>query len=106
MKATVSQRPFPVTIICSIGFLFLLFSLPMCTVDYLLDNFYAEFTSLVTLGCLIGLWKMKKLALYIYFCVFLVNQFMIVSLGHWSFNSLFIPLIIIATTSVYHNKMN
>lgn len=106
MKATAAQRPFPITIICTIGFLFLLFSLPLWNVDYFLDNFYAEFTALVTLGCLIGLWKMKKLALYIYFSVFIVNQLVAVSLGHWSVNSVFIPLIVIATTSIYHKQMN
>lgn len=107
MKAAVPQRPFPVTVICSIGFLFLLLSLlPICNVSYFIGASYAQFTALVTLGCLIGLWKMQKLALYIYFCVFSVNQLVLIFLGHWNFNSLFIPLIIIAITSIYHHKMN
>jgi hypothetical protein len=104
--ATNSERPFPITLICSIGLVFLLLSLPIFNDRHFLDNSYNGFTTVVTLGCLIGFWKMKRLALYIYFSVFIVNQFVALFLGHWNLQSIFIPIIIISITSIYHNKMN
>ncbi|MEO5776694.1 MAG: hypothetical protein ABIQ27_07295 [Flavobacterium sp.] len=104
--AATSERPFPITIICGIGFLFLLFSFHISNSNYFLDDSYAGFTSIVTLASLIGIWSMKKLALYIYFSVFIVNQFVALFLGHWSLQSIFIPIVIIGVASLYHNKMN
>lgn len=104
MKAvSTSGRPIPITVICAVGFLFLLYSL--ANVNDFLDSF-VEFSSIVTLASLIGIWKMKKLALYIYSSVFMVNQFVAVYLEHWVVQSTFVPLAIIGITAFYHNKMN
>jgi hypothetical protein len=107
MKAATNfERPFPITLICSLGVLFVLLSLPIFNDRHFLDDSYTEFTSIVTLACLIGLWKMKRLAIYIYFSVFIVNQFVALFLGHWNLQSIFIPILIIGIASLYHNKMN
>lgn len=105
MKALVtSGRPLPISLICAIGLLFLLCS--FINVNYFLDDPFIQFSSIVTLASLIGIWKMKKLALYIYSIVFAVNQFVSIYLDNWVLNSTFIPLGIIGITLFYHNKMN
>lgn len=102
--ASTSGRPLLITLICAIGLLFLLCS--FVSVNHFLDDSFIEFSSIVTLASLIGIWKMKRLALYIYSSVFAVNQFVAVYLEHWMVQATFIPLAIIGITAFYHNKMN
>jgi hypothetical protein len=102
------KRPIAVTILCLISFLALLISIihnPLFSNgDYDLTP-YIGFISLLKVVCIIGLWKMKKWALYIYASMFLVNQFMLIYLNHWTFDSIVIPPLFIGIALYYLNKM-
>lgn len=104
--ATTSKRPFLITVMCSVGLLYSLSALPIFNNKHFLNDSYSEFTSLVMIGCLIGFWKMRKLALYVYISVFTVNQFVALLMENWSLQTFLIPILIIGTTSLYHHKMN
>jgi len=103
------KRPFAVTIICLIGFLELLISIIYNQIFIVKDYYstsYVSFILLLTMVCIIGLWNMKKLALYIYTGMFLINQFIMIYLGHWTLNSIVLPSFFIGIALFYLNKMD
>lgn len=103
------KRPFAVTIICLIGFLELLISIIYNQIFIIEDYYttsYISFILLLTMVCIIGLWKMKKWALFIYIGMFLVNQFILIYLNHWTLNSILLHSSFIGIALYYLNKMD
>ncbi len=101
------KRPFLLSITCIVGFLYFGLSLPaIWHSNHLVDTWYTAFIAVVTFGCLIGFWKMKKLSLYVFFSTFIVNLLVSIYLDQWTFYSIIIPLTILGTSVLYHHKMN
>jgi len=108
-KASVS-RPTAITVICVLGFIGAAFTIPLIFSDIahkigVWYPPYLAFSAVLGLVCMIGLWKMRKWAVYIYtgFCV--VNQVVLLAMGTWNILALLIPGIVIAIAFANLSKM-
>jgi len=57
---------------------------------------YLAFSALVGLACMIGLWQMRKWAVYVYAAFCVVNQLVLLKMGVWNIFALLIPAIVVA----------
>ena len=66
---------------------------------------YSAFSVVLVLVCMVGLWKMRKWAVYVYtgFCV--INQLVLLAMGVWNILTLLIPGIYIAICLANLSKM-
>lgn len=69
-------------------------------------GFYNLVSNVMVSICIIGIWKMKVWAVFIYLSVFLVNQLTLILSEQWRFYQIIIPLIIIAIALKYLNEMS
>jgi hypothetical protein len=103
------RRPIPITIICivfAIGALFaipLIFSQAARSIGAWYPP-YAAFGVAVGLASTVGLWLMRKWAVYLYTAVMVVNQIVLVSAGLWNIFAL-IPLVIVIIGFCYLSRM-
>jgi len=106
-----AKRPNVITIICVLGFIsaFLTFLLVFKKPFIQVATWYSPYlalSSILVLICMIGLWYMKKWAIYLYTGYIILNQLVLASLGIWNLFSIFIPAIvaIIAFTNIKKMK--
>ena len=93
------KRPIIVTIICIISFIGALQVIPLAISERAqqIGIWYPPYlllTGLIGLICMIGLWKMKKWAGYLYIIVVIVNQIFALSIGLWNVMTLLFPGIV------------
>jgi hypothetical protein len=93
-------RPASITIICIIGLLGALITVPLVfTVIthqvYTWYPLYTVFSFIIRLACLIGLWMMKKWAAYTYTGFAVLNQIVLLTAGRWNILALIIPAVVI-----------
>ena len=106
-----ASRPVAITVICILGFIGVAVSLPLIfsATAAGIGSWYPPFLGLSTVGgliCMIGLWKMKKWAVFLYTALVVVCQIVLLSMGLWSAFSFLVPLIIIAIGFAYLSKMS
>ena len=94
------NRPISITIICVIGILGALISIPLVFTDMAarIGSWYPPllaFSVLVGLACMIGLWMMKKWAAYTYTGFVIINQIILLATGLWNILALLGPAIVI-----------
>jgi hypothetical protein len=103
-------RPVAITAICIIGLIgvggsiFLMFSDAVQN----LPGWYPALlgvSALIGLVCMIGLWMMRKWAVYAYTALFVVNQIVLLASGLWSPMAFVVPLIIVVIMFVYLSRM-
>jgi len=104
------KRPVAITVICVIGFIGALLVIPMLfsSVVQSIAPWYPPLlavSAVIGLACMVGLWMMRKWAVYTYTAFFLVNQVILIGTGLWNPVSLIIPLIIIIIMFVYLSRM-
>ncbi len=111
-----SNRPVAITVICVIGFIGALLSVPLLlavlsgavNTGVALPGWYGPYLGLsivIGLVSMIGLWMMKKWGAILYAVLFLVNQIVLFTAGLWSPFALLIPLIVIAVAFSQFSKM-
>jgi len=103
-------RPTVITVICVIGFIGGLFTIPLVFSDIARKVGawyppYLAFSSLVGFGCMIGLWKMRRLAVFTYTGFVALNQIVMLAMGVWSIFALVIPSIFIGIMFAQLSKM-
>lgn len=95
------ERSSTIEIVCVIGFIAALIAIPEgfaeivrhgASFSYLVGAF---FPMLFTL-CLIGFWKMRRWAVFIYTGAWVIYEILLVISGHWSALTVPIPLVLIA----------
>lgn len=94
------ERPASITVICVVGFIGALFAVPLIfsPLARMIGSWYPPylaFSCVVGFVCMVGLWKMKKWAVYIYTGFVLLNQIVLLSMGVWNVFALIIPAIVI-----------
>jgi hypothetical protein len=103
-------RPVPITAICIIGVIgvagsiFLMFS----GATQSLPGWYPALlgiSALIGLICMIGLWMMRRWAVYTYTALFVANQIILVTSGLWTPAAFAVPLIIVIIMFVYLSRM-
>ena len=105
-----ARRPTSLTVICVIGFIGSLFSLPLVFTSpaQQIGTWYPPFlafASLTGLVCMVGLWMMKKWAAYAYIGLVAVNQLVLYAMGLWSILALLIPAIVVCVALKNFSKM-
>lgn len=103
-------RTLPITIICILGFagaglaLPLLFSGATRTVG----DWYPPYLAVscaIGLVCMVGLWKMRRWAVYTYTLFVAANQIVLLTMGAWKISALIFPAIFIAIMFSQLSKM-
>jgi len=105
------KRPVAITVICILGFLAVAISIPVIFSDYAADvgDWYQPFALcnvLIVLAAMVGLWKMKRWAVYTYTGVVAVSQIVLLSMEVWAPMSLIVPAMVIATAFAHIGKMD
>ena len=105
-----SRRPTAITVICVIGFIGALFTIPLIFSDIArkIGTWYPPFlafTAVVGFICMVGLWKMRRWAVFTYTGFAALNQIVMLAMGVWSILALLIPGIVIAIGFTYLSKM-
>ena len=105
------DRPTAITVICVLGFIGGAIVIPMTFSKLARDigSWYPPYLGLSgILGfiCMLGLWNMKKWAVYIYTGFFIINQIVLMMMGLWSISAILMPGIVIGIAFSHLNKMD
>lgn len=104
------KRPISITVICIIGFIGALYSVPLVfsSLATQVGSWYPPYLALSTvigLTCLIGLWLMKKWSAYLYTAFVALNQIILIAMGVWNIMALLIPLVVVYFALTNVSKM-
>jgi len=107
----IKKRPTAITVICVLGFFGAAITIPMIFSEmaWQIGSWYPPYLGLsavIGLLCMVGLWKMKKWAAYIYTGFVALNQIVLLAMGVWNIMALIIPGIVIGIALVNVNKMD
>jgi hypothetical protein len=94
------QRPTSITVICIIGFVGALISVPLLFTSIALNIGawyppYLAFSIVLGLTSMIGMWMMKKWGAYLYTGMAVVNQFILLATNLWSPFSLILVAVVV-----------
>ncbi|HUV50402.1 MAG TPA: hypothetical protein VMW78_05210 [Anaerolineae bacterium] len=106
-----NKRPTSITIICVVGFIGALLSVPLffSAIAKSMGVWYQLYLALVSimgLVCMVGLWKMKKWAAYTYAGFVSLNQFVMLAMGIWNIGALIMPGVVVAFALAHSKKMS
>jgi hypothetical protein len=106
-----TQRPAAITVICILGFIGAALSIPLIFSSTAagIGSWYPPYLGLsaaVGLICMIGLWKMKKWAVFVYTALVVINQVVLFSMGIWNPFALLLPAIVVAIAFTYLSRMS
>jgi hypothetical protein len=107
---TTITRPTAITVICVIGFIGGLFTIPLIFSE-VAGNIgawyprYLAFSAVVGFICMVGLWNMKRWAVFSYTGFVALNQLVLLVMGVWNVLALVIPGIVIAIAFMHLSKM-
>jgi hypothetical protein len=104
------KRPVPITIVCIIGFIGVIATVPLMLSDAAssIAPWYPPalgVSALIGLTCMIGLWMMRKWAVYAYTAFFAITQGILIATGLWSVSALVLPAVVIVVMFVYLSRM-
>jgi hypothetical protein len=104
------QRPIAITIVCILGFIGAALTIPVFFMDVIrtLPPWYPVLLgvgALIGLACMIGLWMMRKWAVYTYTAFAAINQVILMATGLWNPIGLIIPAIVVVVMFVYLSRM-
>lgn len=104
------SRPTAITVICVIGFIGGLVTIPMIFTDVArnIGAWYPPFlafSAVVGFVCMVGLWKMRRWAVFVYSGFVAFNQIVLLAMGVWNVLALLIPGIVIAIGFTHLSKM-
>lgn len=104
------SRPTAITVICVIGFIGAAFTIPLIFSDiaHKIGAWYPPylaFSAVVGFVCMVGLWKMRRWAVFTYTGFVALNQLVMLMMGVWNLFALLIPGIVIAIAFTHLSKM-
>jgi len=104
------KRPIAITIVCIIGFIGVLFSIPLMISNVaasigLWFQIHLGLSVIIGLICFIGMWRMKKIAVYAYAVFVILNQLILLSSGNWNLAGILIPALVVGITLYYVKAM-
>jgi len=93
-------RPPAITIICVVGFAGALLSIPMffSPVGRTIGTWYLPylfFSVVLGVACMVGLWQMRKWAVYTYTVFMVLNQLVLYSFGIWDIKAVLLPAVVV-----------
>jgi len=108
--ASSASRPTIIAVLCVIGFMGGLFTIPKVLSDAArnIGAWYPPYLAFCLFGglvCVVGLWKMRRWAVFTYSGFVALNQIVLLAMGVWSIFALVIPAIFIFIMSSQLSKM-
>jgi hypothetical protein len=109
-STTSAVRPTAISVICVIGFIGGLFTIPLIFSN-IARNIgawyppYLAFSAVVGFLCMVGLWKMRRWAAFTYVGFVALNQIVMLAMGIWNIMALLIAGIVVAVTFAHLSKM-
>jgi len=105
------KRPTAITVICILGFIRAMSSIPVIILDFAegMVNWYLPYLGLegvIGFFCMVGVWKMKKWAVFTYAGFVGLNQIVYLTMENWDITVLFIPAIVVGISLAYIKKMD
>jgi hypothetical protein len=105
-----NKRPVIITVICIIGFIGALFTIPVIFTHFASDvgAWYPPFlglSAIVGIASFIGLWRMRLWGLYLYLVMFIVAQFMLIITHLWSPLAPILPIIVLIIGFSFRSRM-
>lgn len=106
-----AERPTSITVICAIGLIGALMAVPLIFSPLAQQigfgyQLYIGLSSIVGLVCMLGLWMMKKWAVYAYIGLVALNQIVFLVMGLWSAMALLAPGVVIFFALKHVSKMS
>lgn len=109
MHQQAPERPTAITVICVLMAIGTLAVIPaLFAAGSLLPGWYTPFllaSSAVGVACMVGLWTMRKWAVFVYTALTAVGQVVLLTTGLWTPMSIIVPAIVIAIMFAYVGKM-
>ena len=105
-----SKRPVIITVICIIGFIGALFTIPIVFTSFAsaVGAWYPPFlglSAIVGIASFIGLWRMRLWGLYLYLVMFLVAQVVMIATHVWSPLAPILPIIVLIIGFSFRHRM-
>ena len=108
------QRPVAITVVCILGFIgagVAVLALPFLysQLSRMIGGWYPPFLILsaaIGLISLIGMWKMKRMGVFLYTGMAAFNQVLMLVMGVWSPLGLIMPAIVVAIGFTHISKMD
>jgi hypothetical protein len=109
-SAMTIRRPVPITLICILSAIGALIAIPLIFTEAARSIGtwyppYLAFGAVLGLVCTVGLWLMRRWAVYLYTALMVLNQIVLLSMGVWNILALAIPLIVIIIGFSYLSRM-
>ena len=106
-----AKRPIAITIICVLGFIGAALAVPLIfsATARSIGAWYPPYLALcsvIGLACMVGLWLMKKWAVFLYTGMTAVNQVVLLAMGVWNPLALALPLIVAVVAFMNLSKMS
>ena len=107
----VRGRPIPITIMCVILAIGLVYAIPVIFSDAAraIGAWYPPFLAIATIVgaiCTVGFWLMKKWSVYLYTAMVVVNQVVMIGMGVWTIKGLLLPAIVVVIAFAYLSRMH
>ncbi len=105
------NRPTGITVICILGFIGAA-SFNQLIFSDLADQIgswcppYLGLSAIIGIMCLVGLWQMKKWAVYTYTWFVGLNQIVLLVMGVWNVAALIIPVMVVGIALAHLKKMD
>jgi|ERR1051325_2725081 len=103
-------RPIAVTIVCVIGFVGALYALVLVfssTAQSIAPWYPVLLAASAVIGfaCMVGLWQMRRWAVYVYTAMFTVVQLLLIATDLWTPKALILPATYVAVMFMYLPRM-
>jgi hypothetical protein len=111
MALIIRKRPILLSIVCIIGFIWIIFSFPGIFAPAVkkLGDFYPALLGLIvasTFISLIGIWHMKRWGVNLYIAVFFIKQLFLILINDVNIPGIAISIIFISCMLPYFKKMD
>jgi hypothetical protein len=105
------EKPLVITAICIIGIInaIQMINLVLSPMSKQVGAIYPLYFTLsvaLSLACIVGLWLLKRWAVFVYGSVLICNQIVLLVMGYWSLSAAIIPAVIIVLMFKHLSKMS
>jgi hypothetical protein len=105
------KRPTAITVLCIVEFISAAVGVIIIFTGFAskIAKWYPPLMALSTINqviCMIGAWKMKRWAVYLYICFFVFMQMIMISMGVWQITSVIMPVIVVSIFLNFFRKMD
>jgi hypothetical protein len=105
------KRPTAITVLCIFEFISAAGGIIFIFSGYAskIARWYPPLMGLSTVNliiCMIGIWQMKRWAVYLYVCFFVFMQMIMISMGVWNILSFIVPMVVLSILFNFFKKMN